>query len=317
MRASEKANDCQVVTATTPTSACVIPTASSSCTFGDTTSNNNCYDQKVYMPYTSGAGAPTVNLFCNSSGETIACPSTIVNYRDDSPSPTNSAFPSANDKNGPYTPVGSGCIPFTPGSSTIPPAPTAQCSVDGERSFGPDASSVTTITPTLLSTYQECYVGRVTVHEDTPEEATSFCRSSTFGSAGNSFFECSCDVSNNPNYNFFLCATGLLPASSCEELCVLQEAQLNNPLITKKAPSVSPLGFLNTIAEFLFGIAIIIFIINLLHGSFLFVSSGGDEGKMKEAQTLITNTIFGMIFVVFIGSLLRWVLAVTGTIISG
>ena len=55
----------------------------------------------------------------------------------------------------------------------------------------------------------------------------------------------------------------------------------------------------------------------MLRASFMYVTSGGDEGKMKEAQSTITNTIFGMIFIVFIGALIRWVTSLaTGVVTS-
>jgi len=107
-----------------------------------------------------------------------------------------------------------------------------------------------------------------------------------------------------------------LPGVNCEIKCLLINTSFANYQQPNTQESFNPITLIKTLSDFLFSLAVIIFIINLLRASFMFVTSSGDEGKMKEAYTTITNTIFGFVFIVFIGALIQYFIALATKVVG-
>ena len=306
LSSANKSTDCEVVPdPTSPsTSRCQLP-ESASCTFGSLSTSDNCYDTKAIRSYTP-SGKPPMNLFCTKDDKTIACDSSKTAY--------DQAFPGLTDRGGTYTPA-SGCSDFSPGMDSIPPAASQDCeeSEEGSLFFGGSPASSAPYTEETQKKFTKCLSDESKAGGTRADKASDTCKRKHLG--GGVIYQCLCDVSYNPSYDFWRC--NILPdENACSKRCILAETSISEIKTLKTQEAVSPLGLIRSISDFLFAVAVLIFIINMLRASFMYVTSGGDESKMKEAQSTITNTIFGMIFIVFIGALIRWVTSVATGVVT-
>lgn len=74
----------------------------------------------------------------------------------------------------------------------------------------------------------------------------------------------------------------------------------------KKIKSLSPFALIKTVTDVLFAVAVFIFIINLLRIGMVYVRSGGIPDNLKNARTLLNNTIAGMIFLLLVSGLIAY-----------
>jgi len=130
--------------------------------------------------------------------------------------------------------------------------------------------------------------------------------------SGDPVLRCDCSVAHNQNYTPLLCASGL-PGANCVETCKVVPGLLgsNTPI----AP-LSPLAFINVLANFLFWFAVILFIINFVTAGLEMVRSGDEPDKMKEATERITSSIFGFIFVLIASGLINYLIGFLNTYIQ-
>ena len=281
---------------TPPSSSCSITPSSSNCTFGNAASSDNCYDDSVVVSHRP-TGGEAMNLFCSVGGDTVACRSSISNYGDAFPSATSANQAMLNDVDQ------VNCMRFTPGMTSISLPPVDECTRQQEGMVlisGGGGSQ----RPFDYTQYRNCLA------RSTGADARRSCVSEQ--TSGGGIFQCLCDVAYNPGYDFWRCTINYDP-NSCDPVCALIPTTIGEVIEVKTQRALNPLGLIKTVSDFLFAIAVLIFIVNMLRGSFIYVTSGGEEAKMKEAQTTITNTIFGMVFIVFIGALLRWVITIATT----
>ncbi|NBO21850.1 hypothetical protein EBU94_00705 [bacterium] len=299
LASTNKSDDCEIVTKE-DLKRCSLSDSRENCVFGELTSENNCFDKKVVKELDAQ------NLFCAKNNKVAACPKSIATYEQ--------AFPGTTDRNGPFNKADA-CQDFEPGSDELIDEIEEDCDIadEGKMFFGEEA-----IEKTQTDAYTQCIVSKTSTGRENPDDIATECRKTTFGPEAinqSSFKQCFCDVSYNPQYDFFWC--NMWPdENKCKKFCKLFDAEFGAVGILEVQEAVSPLNLIKTISDFLFAFAVLIFIINMLRASLLYVTSGGDESKMKEAQSTATNTVFGMIFIVFIGALIRWVISSTGTFIS-
>lgn len=140
-------------------------------------------------------------------------------------------------------------------------------------------------------------------------------------SANGQYFEtasgkkrCACSTAFNPKYDPLLCGINNgLPLTSCEPMCKLVDV---NEQVLEKIGISSPLALIKVAASFLFWAAVMLFIINFVSAGIEFVKSGDEPDKIKDAQTRLTNTLFGFIFLVIISGVLNYAITLFGTIVK-
>jgi hypothetical protein len=130
-----------------------------------------------------------------------------------------------------------------------------------------------------------------------------FCLAAAFGAgASNSkIFRCKCTVPVN-----LQCSAGV----GCEEVCSLVPSGFADLVKTTAPTPQSPMAFIQVIANFVFYLAIFIFVINFIYAGFLYVRSSGEEDKLKEAHNRLNNSIAGLVFIILIGALLNYVVGI-------
>lgn len=114
-------------------------------------------------------------------------------------------------------------------------------------------------------------------------------------------YRCNCEV---PWY------CGLIPGASCDKVCTMSPAGFSRLAFQDKVESSNPLKLLKIIVDTIFYFAVFLFIINMLSAGFDYLKSGGDQDRLKETKTRITNTIFGFVFILLIGGLLNYVVSI-------
>lgn len=285
---------------------CKIDQDSASCTYGGLSSLENCWKKNFYIK--NGK----FNLFCNGKDQTIRCKEEIKDYT--------AAFPGGAPNGTTWNPAND-CVPYIPGMDEEIEEEVEQCGLVEEGNIfyiGPGKEMGEGENMFTNGTYdkKKRELGKC-IAEGKPETK---CYQDVFGAGtdnSKNFYVCQCSTKYNPSYDPLGCSLNPFPdQKNCTERCILVNTSFSDFSTLKTQVAVSPLGLIRTISDFLFAVAVLIFIINMLRASFIYVTSGGDEGKMKEAQSTITNTIFGMIFIVFIGALIRWVTGVATTVVN-
>lgn len=293
-------------------SACKINFSSSDCDYGDSATANNCWDRNTFKYITLDAGGK-YKLFCqknNTDGKVIICPESFTDYSKVFVGSTKTTIAPA---------FNSQCKEYYPGISERE-ARAASCTLNEknfiylDKKLG-DAQPAEDITPDIPQKQQQfttCVKGGRTTEE---------CFTWVFGRgiSNKNFFRCECSTSYNPSYNHIGCALQGLGAGlvfDCNEKCIMRPTSFANYQQPNKQESFNPITLIKTLSDFLFSLAVIIFIINMLRASFMYVTSSGDEGKMKEAYTTITNTIFGFVFIVFIGALIQYFIALATKVVG-
>jgi len=294
--------------------ACKINVNSSDCEYGDSATINNCWDKNTYKPITLDAGGK-YRLFCQkintnpNEGKVIICPESLTDYSQVFVGLTkfvvNPTFSSQ-------------CKEYYPGISEKE-ARLQSCNLGDKNKIYLDkvlgdaapAEDITSSVTDKQTTFRNC------IKNGNPTEK---CFKDTFGSTVKSnahFFKCDCSTSYNPNYDYLWCTIGGGAVGfNCEEKCILRPTNFANYQEPKLQEAFNPIQFIKVVSDFLFSLAVIIFIINMLRASFMYITSSGDEGKMKEAYTTITNTIFGMVFIVFIGAVITYFISLATKIVG-
>lgn len=116
---------------------------------------------------------------------------------------------------------------------------------------------------------------------------------------------CDCSTAFNPNYTPILCAAGESVGSDCTEKCRIVPAKL---VQIKPEPLKSPLAFIKVIVNFLFWIAVLLFILNFVTAGIEMVQAGDEPEKMKEATERVTSTIFGFVFILVASGLINYLI---------
>jgi hypothetical protein len=124
---------------------------------------------------------------------------------------------------------------------------------------------------------------------------------------------CTCNVSYNPGYDPIFCsATENFDLPRCQKRCKWETVELTQSEPVKIA---SPLALVNVIANFIFWIAVILFVINFMSAGFLYIKSAGEPEKLKQAQQSLLGTIFGFIFILIASGVINYVISTLETII--
>jgi hypothetical protein len=115
---------------------------------------------------------------------------------------------------------------------------------------------------------------------------------------------CACATEYNPGYNAIYCAVN--PTDSrCTKMCKYVSVKLG---VVEPEKLYSPLALINTAADFIFWLAVVIFILNILSAGFDYVRSGDQPDKLKEASDHITGTIFGFVFILVVGGVINYII---------
>jgi hypothetical protein len=282
---------------------CSIDGSLATCEYGDPTIADDCWNKQFYLQYGSK------NLFCSGQGKTYICDGEIKKYDD--------AFPGGSPTGTTWNPNNK-CKEYNPGENPNEEEEIVQCGLveEGQIFFVGIGKELDEGENLSMSGGFETKKRELAacISKGGKEEK---CYQDVFGagtSNSENFFVCECSTKYNPTYDPLGCTLNPFPDDkNCTERCVLVPTTFAEYSTLKTQAAVNPLGIIKTVSDFLFAFAVFIFIVNMLRGSFIYVTSGGDESKMKEAQTTITNTIFGMVFIVFIGALLRWVITIATT----
>jgi hypothetical protein len=318
VKSSEISSKCSL-SATVPTpppavaSGCKIYKNSAVCEYGNPNTYNNCWDQNKKEPITLDMGGK-YNLFCRrtdvilNTGKVIICPEGLSDYPE--------VFP-GKSKTDTSPDFDSRCKEYFTGISEIE-ARASSCTLDEKNLIYldkklDDAQPAENITQDIPKKQQE-FIDCVKEGKTTEE-----CFKRVFGSgvSNRNFFRCECSTAYNPQYNYLFCSIGGDKVGfNCDEECILRPTNFANYEFKAIQESFNPINLIKTISDFLYALAVIIFIINMLRASFMYVTSGGDERKMKEAYTTITNTIFGMVFLVFIGGLIMYFITLATKIVG-
>jgi hypothetical protein len=126
--------------------------------------------------------------------------------------------------------------------------------------------------------------------------------------SNDNFARCTCLYDSNGILGNVCTLTG----TACTKVCSLKKEGFANFQTSKAVTPSSPLAFIKVLSDFLFWLAVIIFVINFLRAGLAYAQSKGDEGKLKEASAILTSTIGGIIFILLIGGLVRYILDTLG-----
>lgn len=236
-----------------------------------------CESQNVIR---AGSGTNSdKNFFCINDA-IIMCPNSISTY---------TAAKASN----------SGCTNFNPLAPTIPTGSGA-CSFQNPDTngryfkYGPP---YTLISEADITSYLNCV--RRTGNQ-------TLCFASNFGVSPNRIYRCNCVAQPG-----LLCTIGGVAGLPCDPVCTLSQSGFNVQT-APKVTAASPLAFIKVLSDFLFWLAVIIFVINFLRAGLSYAQSKGDESKLKEASAILTSTIGGMVFILLMGGLVRYILDTLG-----
>jgi len=288
----------------------------STCQFGDKSSGSNCWDTTTTRNFLDPRTNNRFKLFCGGDNKTIICQDEVATY--------NEAFPSAGGASGTnWTPDNTRCQEFT-GSGFTPTTGTCDLPDKGTIyiNYGGTYYNLLNGDANIggrVITFNSARASFISCMQTTQDQGRCFRSVFASGVSNRNFFRCECSTSYNPQYNFIACSvTGgnNLPGVNCDIKCLMINTSFANYQQPNKQESFNPITLIKTLSDFLFSLAVIIFIINMLRASFMYVTSSGDEGKMKEAYTTITNTIFGFVFIVFIGALIQYFIALATKVVG-
>lgn len=128
------------------------------------------------------------------------------------------------------------------------------------------------------------------------------------------FKRCECSYSYNIYYDWLLCSTvgSTTSGKNCNKVCKLLDIDLQrvNPIEIN-----NPLALFRVVSNFLFWVAVILFILNFLTGGLEYVRSSDEPEKLKEATTRLTNTLFGFIFILVIAGVVNYLITLFDTIV--
>lgn len=126
--------------------------------------------------------------------------------------------------------------------------------------------------------------------------------------SNDNFARCTCLYDSNGILGTVCTLTG----TACTKVCSLKKEGFANFQTSKAVTPSSPLAFIKVLSDFLFWLAVIIFVINFLRAGLSYAQSKGDETKLKEASAILTSTIGGIIFILLMGGLVRYILDTLG-----
>jgi hypothetical protein len=116
---------------------------------------------------------------------------------------------------------------------------------------------------------------------------------------------CSCSQAFNPAFDPLYCSVN--PSSTtCASACKLVKSDFRalNPIKIS-----SPLALINVVVNFLFWLAVAIFVINILSASLDYIKGGDQPDKLKEASDRITGTIFGFVFLLVASGVINFIIS--------
>jgi len=114
------------------------------------------------------------------------------------------------------------------------------------------------------------------------------------------FYKCTCE---RP----WTC--GIIPGASCDKLCGLVRTPAPDFKVIAPVKISSPLALINVVVNFLFWLAVAIFVINILSASLDYIKGGDQPDKLKEASDRITGTIFGFIFLLVASGVINFIIS--------
>ena len=251
------------------------------CVFGSGT--NSCYN--TGQSFSKNFAGIERTFFCNKDNKQVNCSSNITNYSDvfsDQTAGTirNSACELGASFNAPQ-----------PGTCTEATENYLFYQIEGPPYF---FTYNTQEENAKRNKFMSCY---------TRSHDNDACLIETFGIGTNkdSFKRCRCSYPLN-----LQCAAGVL----CQKECRLEPGSFLRLIETKPPTPQSPMAFIQLISNFIFYLAIGIFVVNFLYAGFLYVRSSGEEDKLTEARNRLTNSIGGLVFLILVGSLLTYVVGI-------
>lgn len=157
--------------------------------------------------------------------------------------------------------------------------------------------------------------------EDARTKSISITNCINNGGNASSCMDSVYNASGLTNRNFFKCTcesplTCGLPGFSCDKTCNLNQINGYNFVETEPIRPQSPLLLIKVISNFMFYIALTIFVVNFITAGYMYIRSSGEPDKLKEATDKLTNTIGGLVFILLIGGLLNYVVGVLQSAIT-
>lgn len=211
------------------------------------------------------------NFFCIND-QIIMCPNSINRYAD------------AN--------ATSGCTNFNPLAPTIPTGSNV-CIVDNKDKFYKYLPPYTEITGSEISRYTDC-VRRT--------NNSNACFTSNIGVRPERVYKCICVEQTG-----LLCTIGGVINQPCDPVCSFMRAGFNMQRIDPVTIN-SPLALIKVVVNFLFWLAVVIFIINMLSAALDYIKGGDQPDKLKEASDRITGTIFGFVFLLVASGVINYII---------
>jgi hypothetical protein len=114
------------------------------------------------------------------------------------------------------------------------------------------------------------------------------------------FYKCTCE---RP----WTC--GIIPGAACDKLCGLSRTPAPDFKVIAPIKISSPLALINVVVNFLFWLAVAIFVINILSASLDYIKGGDQPDKLKEASDRITGTIFGFVFLLVASGVINFIIS--------
>jgi hypothetical protein len=269
-------------------STCVINPDGSSCQYLDSCISTNYKVGKT--------GSTNKTLYCGGS---YAYATNTRVFECDVPPSTSFSYAEVLDPN-------QGCIKYQHKDSCRFLSPTAS-------DYCPDTSTAP------ICTENKYYKYRTSVYtEITDAEVTSYtncirangtnesCSLSKIGVPATSIYKCTCADPGGA-----LCTIGGIAGLPCPKICSYTQGGFNLR-IQQQVKASSPLAFIKVLSDFIFWLAVLIFVINFLRAGLSYTQSKGDETKLKEASAILTSTIGGMVFILLMGGLVRYILDTLG-----
>ena len=116
---------------------------------------------------------------------------------------------------------------------------------------------------------------------------------------------CECSTFYNPQYEVLYCTANPSDNTRCSKLCKYVAVNLTT---IQPVTINSPLALIKVVVNFLFWLAVVIFIINMLSAALDYIKGGDQPDKLKEASDRITGTIFGFVFLLVASGVINYII---------
>lgn len=139
-------------------------------------------------------------------------------------------------------------------------------------------------------------------------------RNQTVTIAGKAY-ACICSVYNNPYYNWLYCSfvgSTIDINGVCLEKCVLRNPR---EVVQQRVDPMTPLRLFKVLANFMFYLAVFVFIINIMVSGYGYIRSGGEPTKLEAVKDRITNSIYGLVFILVVGGVLNYLVGILSSAI--